>query len=139
MNTRVIINSIIPVKGFKAMAVWPFVFARHELSAKDENHERIHFAQQAEMMVVAAIIVAGGVIFSGLSPWWLLTSPLAFYVWYGIEWLVRMAVYRDRREAYRNISTEQEAYLHETDVEYLGARCHFAWLGYLFRKSWRRK
>jgi hypothetical protein len=44
---RVIFNDIIPFKGYKAMAIWPFIFVRNDiksLSSVDINHEKIHLA-----------------------------------------------------------------------------------------------
>ncbi len=46
-------NKIIPFKGFKAMAIWPFIFYRGDKpSATTLNHEKIHFEQQKELLVV---------------------------------------------------------------------------------------
>jgi len=39
---KIIYNKIIPFKGYKAMAIWPFIFARKKLSEIDINHEKIH-------------------------------------------------------------------------------------------------
>lgn len=66
------------------------------------NHERIHDAQQRELLYVP------------------------FYLLYVIEWLVRLAQYRSRKLAYRNISFEREAYAHGHDLSYLSRRRHFA-------------
>ena len=43
----IIRNNIIPFKGYKLMAVWPFIFARKNANIKDTdlNHEKIHFKQ----------------------------------------------------------------------------------------------
>lgn len=53
-----------------------------------------------------------------------------FYLWYVIEWLVRLIQYKDSHEAYRNISFEREAYNNEYD-EYLGVRKPYEWVHYL--------
>lgn len=71
------------------------------------NHERIHTAQQRELLFVL------------------------FYLWYIVEWLVRLVQYRDRDRAYRNISFEREAYTHGHNLAYLGGRRPYAWLRYL--------
>lgn len=68
------------------------------------NHERIHTAQQKEML-------------------W-----LPFYLCYLIEWLVRLAIERNMMRAYRNISFEREAYAYGGDLDYLKRRKHYAWL-----------
>ncbi len=112
---HVIYNNIIPFKGFKAIALWPFVFvrnsARERFTQFDENHERIHLKQQVEMLLVF------------------------FYLWYGIEWLVRLVAYRHAREAYRNISFEQEAYIYQGKENYLAKRRWYAWTKFLNKKS----
>ena len=40
----IIHNKLIPVKGFKAITLWPFIFVRKEYSFNetDLNHENIH-------------------------------------------------------------------------------------------------
>ncbi len=71
------------------------------------NHERIHLRQQIELLVVP------------------------FYVWYGLEFLLRLLQYRNRRKAYYNISFEREAYGNEKDLNYLKQRSFWNFLKYL--------
>ena len=65
----IIYNKRIPFKGFIAMAIFPFIFVRKDLKRKFtnrvENHEKIHFEQQKEMLIIF------------------------FYLWYIIEWLFK--------------------------------------------------
>lgn len=78
---KIIYNNIIPFKGFKAITLWPFIFARKELSDIDINHENIHGRQQLELLIIF------------------------FYIIYLIEWLFKG--YRSisfEREAYQNES-----------------------------------
>lgn len=75
------------------------------------NHERIHTAQQRELLFIP------------------------FYVLYCLEWLVRLAQYRNWHKAYRNISFEREAYGHGHDLGYLARRRHYAWTGHLRKKG----
>lgn len=96
----IIYNNLIPLKGYIAITLWPFIFARHELSETIIRHERIHGAQQKEMLL------------------------LPFYLWYGLEYLLRLC-------QYRNISFEREAYANEHDKNYLASRKHYSWLKYL--------
>nr|DAU35071.1 MAG TPA: hypothetical protein [Caudoviricetes sp.] len=35
---------------------------------------------------------------------------IGFYLWYIIEYLIRLIMYRDTKLAYKNISFEREAY-----------------------------
>jgi hypothetical protein len=88
-------------KGYAAMAIFPFIILRDKKLRKNKvliNHEKIHLRQQAELLIAA------------------------FYLWYLIEYLVRLAICRDAASAYRNISFEREAYAHEADSSYLAGR-----------------
>lgn len=55
----IITNKYIPVKGFTAMAAYPFIFLRvgKALNTKILNHEKIHFAQQKELWVIGFYIL----------------------------------------------------------------------------------
>jgi uncharacterized membrane protein YiaA len=132
MKTKVIFNDIIPFKGFIAMCLWPFIFVRNNAASHyntvANNHEHIHAEQQKEMLLVGIVLAAIGYVFVGL--WALLFVPLFFW-WYGIEYLYRLCQYRDTKKAYRNISTEREAYANEKDLTYLTNRRRFAWIKYL--------
>lgn len=71
------------------------------------NHERIHTAQQKELLFIP------------------------FYLLYLLEWLVRLIQYRDTHRAYINISFEREAYANGRNLAYLSRRRHYAWLRHL--------
>jgi hypothetical protein len=105
------ISTFIPGKKFRILCVWPFLFVgRGEslpLPPEIMNHERIHARQQLEM----------GWVF--------------FFIWYGLEFLVRWARHRDRFTAYRALSHEKEAYRHEGFPDYLKVRKPYAWRKYL--------
>ena len=132
MKTKVIFNDTIPFSGFIAMTVWPFIFVRNKAASRynvvANNHEHIHAEQQKEMLLVGIVLAAIGYVFVGL--WALLFVPLFFW-WYGIEYLYRLCQYRNTKKAYRNISTEREAYANEKDLTYLTNRRRFAWIKYL--------
>lgn len=111
---KVIYNKYIPFKGYVAINLFGLVFARKEfkpLSRVTENHERIHTAQMRELLFVF------------------------FYLWYGIEWIVRLIQYRDSKEAYLNISFEREAYKNQNNLRYLKARNHYQNFKYLSIKK----
>lgn len=97
-------------RGFRGLTFYPFVFI---LNQKDKlnrvfiNHERIHLRQQLELLVVP------------------------FYLWYGLEFLLRLLQFKNRREAYYNISFEREAYAHEKDLVYLETRSFWSFLKFL--------
>ena len=76
------------------------------------NHEKIHWKQQMEMLIIF------------------------FYLWYGIEWLIKVFKY-GRRQAYYTISFEREAYNYDQDPDYLESRKTWAWFKYI--NNYKRK
>ena len=128
-----IISKHFPFAGYKAMTIWPFIFIRESMAwAYDERtdrHEHIHGIQQLEMLIVGILIAI--VLFSVGCGWWsLLTLPIFFY-WYGIEYLIRWAYYKNRDTAYKNIAFEREAYDNQGDITYLDKRKLFSWVKYI--------
>lgn len=133
----VIYNRIIPFSGYVALTIFPFIFARKRpLSGVDLNHEKIHLCQQFEVFISSLLLFCALVFIFAGSYWCLLLSVPVYYVLYGLEYFIRYLVYGSQKEAYRNISFEQEAYLHEGDLSYLDGRKPFGWLKYLTRKSY---
>ena len=96
------------------MAIFPFILLR-DRRMKDNhiliNHERIHLLQQAELLIIP------------------------FYLWYVMEYLMRLAVYRNKKEAYHNISFEREAYSNEKNLNYLKNRSFWGFIKYLSQKK----
>lgn len=109
---KIIYNKILPIKGYTAINIFGFVFARKELNPISErtiNHESIHTAQGKEFL-------------------WIF-----FYLWYGFEWIIRLIQYRDSKKAYRNISFEREAYANDQNIDYLKTRkCYTSIKKYIF-------
>lgn len=102
---KVIYNNIIPFRGFSAINLFGFIFARKEcepLSKQTLNHEAIHTAQMKELLYIG------------------------FYLWYVVEWLVKLFIYG--KEAYRNVSFEQEAYQYAGYEGYLSIRKRYRWI-----------
>lgn len=66
------------------------------------NHEKIHWKQQMEMLI------------------------LPFYLWYLIEWFIRLFI--NGRKAYISLLFEQEAFINDDNLDYLKTRKHFAWI-----------
>ncbi|CAD0005191.1 hypothetical protein FLACHUCJ7_02265 [Flavobacterium chungangense] len=56
---------------------------------------------------------------------------LPFFIWYILEFFIRFIQYKNRDLAYRNISFEREAYIKETDLNYLRNRSFFQFLHYM--------
>lgn len=107
---KVIYNKYLPIKGYVAINLFGIIFARKEfnpLSKVTENHEAIHTVQMRELLFVF------------------------FYLWYGIEWIVRLIQYQDRKEAYLNISFEREAYKNQSNMSYLKVRKKYKFTKYL--------
>lgn len=126
-----IYSNIFPIKGFKEMTIWPFLFIRKKaamsglFNAVDERHEEIHGEQQKEMLFIGFMLAAVMVVTK--CGWWsLLALPLFFY-WYGIEYVIKLCYYRNGTTAYKNISFEREAYDHQREIDYLYNRKDFAW------------
>ena len=90
------------------MAVFPFIFIKDlKPGSRLLNHECIHLRQQLEM------------------------GFFLFYLWYGLEYLVRLFIYQNHYLAYRNISFEREAYCHESSLAYLRHRRFWAFWNFL--------
>jgi hypothetical protein len=85
-------------------------------------------------MLITGSIIAVALFFLGCG-WWSLCALPIFFVWYGIEYLIRLILYRNTKGAYRNISFEQEAYTYEAQVSYLQTRKLFEWITFLFKKN----
>ena len=87
--------------NYLAICLFGFIYSIRPLNSTELNHERIHAAQQRELLY------------------------LPFFIWYGIEWLVLYLKYRDWMIAYYHIRFEKEAYNHQEDLHYLQKRCCF--------------
>ena len=113
----IIYSKYIPLKDFYAINIcgWIIinsayreVFERNAgIYNKVISHEKIHSRQGRELL-------------------WIF-----FYIWYGIEYIIRLIQYKDKKKAYRNISFEREAYANETNHLYLQDREQFGFLKYL--------
>ena len=117
-------NKYIPLPGNKCIFLFGILFVKNNAKIDDVtiNHESIHSRQFVELMALSAVVLI-------IIQWWLIFfAPFAFYVWYAIEWLVRLP----KGNAYRSISFEREAYTNENDMEYLSNRKHFAFMKYLW-------
>lgn len=108
---KVVYNKYIPFKGFLAINLFGVVFVREELKHKFtvtvENHEEIHTKQMQELAFVG------------------------FYIWYVIEYVIRLVQYRNPKAAYRNICFEREAKDNEHDKYYPENRRHYSFIRYI--------
>ena len=106
----IIKSNFIPFKGFSAINLFGIVVARKEclpLSKLILNHETIHSKQIKELLYVG------------------------FYIWYIVEWLVRLLYIRNLKEAYKAISFEKEAFANQAKGNYLESRKPFYFLNYI--------
>lgn len=120
---KIIRNKYIPFPGFKAINLFGVLFVKNNAKIDDVtiNHEAIHSKQFIELMILFAVATV-------FIRWWMpLFSPLFFYIWYVIEWLIRLP----KGNAYKNISFEREAYTNEGDTSYLNGRYWFNFLRYI--------
>ncbi len=103
----VIIVKQIKHLGISGITLFPFIILRDMALKQDKrimNHERIHIRQQLELLV------------------------LPFYLLYLIEFGVGFIKYKNRMEAYMNISFEKEAYKNDVNLNYLNDRKWWAWV-----------
>lgn len=104
-----ITSRFIPFAGFTAINLFGLIFVRKGkmLTSEDLCHERIHTRQMCELLFIP------------------------FYLFYLIEWVVRLFQTHDRLRAYHQISFEREAYTHQSDPNYLHHRRAYAWRHFL--------
>lgn len=118
----VIMQKLIPFKGFRAMFLFGFLFAK-SLGRYTVKHESIHRDQWLEMMLLFSPII--------FINWWLaLALPCMFYVWYGIEWFIRRVFLKDKH-AYKNLFFEKDAYTWQAMPN---KRKPYHWVKLIFRK-----
>ncbi len=98
----------------QAITIFPFIFLKYSTDKKNRiliNHERIHILQAIELLI------------------------LPFYIFYLLEFVIRLFQYRNFTRAYLNISFEREAYSNEHNLDYLRTRPLFSVLKYVTRKK----
>ncbi len=106
----ILISKHLVPKGYVGITLFPFIVLKHQISKLDNvllNHERIHLRQQMELLIVF------------------------FYVWYVLEFVIRLFQFKNWYLAYRNISFEREAYSKEKDLDYLKSRSFWRFMKYL--------
>ena len=100
---KIILNRLFPFGSYYAINLFGLVLSKRPLTPAERNHEYIHTLQQRELL-------------------W-----LGFYLWYGVEWLVKLIIHRNLLRAYLSISFEREAYRHQSDIDYADYRPLWAW------------
>jgi len=98
------------------ITLWPYIVLRERYRDNPYyankaiitiNHESIHIKQQQELLVVF------------------------FYIWYVLEFLVKLVKYWRVNLAYQNLSFEREAYTNQGDLDYLKTRKWYSFLKYI--------
>lgn len=96
-------------KWWDGKAYFPFILIRKD--CKNEQvvfmHEKIHYEQQKEMLIVFA------------------------FIWYWLEYAIRFTVYMNYHRAYHQHSMEREAYENQNNLHYLVTRKRYSFLMYL--------
>lgn len=107
---RVVVFKYLTRFGIQGITLFPIVFVGAKKYKNDVvlmNHERIHLAQQKELLVVL------------------------FYIWYVAELLYNRFKYGSWYAAYRNIGFEREAYGNENNLDYLKKRSLFGFKNFI--------
>lgn len=92
-----------------AMALFPFMVFKDPKQKGNPlliNHEKIHFMQQLELLIIP------------------------FYLLYLLFYLLNLIRFRDHSRAYFSICFEREAYANDGNMNYLQKRGLYSWLRY---------
>lgn len=102
---KVIYNNIIPFGKYTAINLFGVVFAKRKVKYYSEeikniiwNHEKIHTEQIKELFYIP------------------------FYILYLCNYIHNLFIYKNHKDAYRNIYFEKEAYDNETNLDYIKTR-----------------
>ena len=99
------LSYVAPIK-IGAICLGPVVFSRGEMSEPSRRHETIHFQQCIDLLFIGTAII------------------------YLFDWLRGVVKYRNGKDAYCHTRAEQEAYLNESNENYLENRKRWRWLKY---------
>lgn len=104
----IIVNKFAFAKRITGMTIFPFIFMRKDsVNSAVLNHESIHIRQQLETLIIG------------------------FYIMYLLFWLWNSITHFLPGGAYYRIPFEKEAYLNETNPNYLKTRKPFSWFRYI--------
>lgn len=106
------INPWFPFKGYTFMNFCGIMLTRDKklidrMSDNTVRHEKAHSKQIVEMLVIL------------------------FYIWYVLEWFIKLLIYRNAHSAYRNISFEREARYVAEHPEYKRKLFTYKWLKWI--------
>lgn len=106
---KIVINNIIPFKGYDSMIIYPFIFAKGRISSVTYNHECIHGEQQKETLIIFFLLL------------------------YILEYIIKFIITFNVNRTYKSISFEQEAYKFDKDKNYINNRQKYCWIKYIFK------
>lgn len=109
----------LPLKGFSSITLFGFLVRRRDkknvpVSDKTWTHESIHHAQSQDFHL-----------------WYF--GYILFYIWYVLEWILKLPSALFGYRPYYSISFEQSAYRNQNNPEYLKNRKSFDWMKYIFK------
>lgn len=127
--------------GYSTITLLAWVFTKYKtLMQETINHECTHARQWIELTVASGLLLWIGLLIWDYSAWYLALSPIIFYVWYGLEYIIRRCIglfssdKGDKQSiAYREVSFEQEARMAEKDDNYLENSHYYSWMKFLFK------
>ena len=129
-NMKVIYNKFIPYKRFYAITIIKWIFVREEykhfnrssIYNKMINHESINEQQILDFTPETFL------------NWLRYTiGSVCFYLLYELEWLFKLIPYLiKKKNAYRSLCAEQEAYNNEMNFKYIENRPKLFWLKKIF-------
>lgn len=132
----VIKNKFIPFKGYETINLFGILFTRDDyIDPIEYNHENIHSVQWVECTVLAICVIIILCIFCNLSFWCILFAPLIYYIQYCMEYIIIRYFHKKQKDAYHDVSFEEEAYANEQNLNYNNTRVPFAWIKYIKLKS----
>lgn len=106
----IFISKYLVPKGFAGITLFPFIFLRKKTLKENKNlinHEKIHLKQQLELLLIF------------------------FYIFYGLEFVIKFLKYKNRYSTYKNLSFEREAYINEDNLHYIKTRKLWSFINYL--------
>lgn len=99
--------SVVSPIDIGAITLGPLVFVSGPASSTLKNHERIHWEQYKECLIVGFLIL------------------------YCMFWIKGILSGYSRTDSYLSIPFEREAYENDINLEYLNTRKKFTWTSYL--------
>ena len=82
---KIIRNKFIPFSGYKAINLFGIMFVKNNavIDEKTIAHESVHSKQLLEVALIFSPLLF-------LSLWYILLLPCMFYIWYVVEFLIRL-------------------------------------------------